>query len=110
MFPENSGDGSQHAAIGDTGPFLIERTEPKHVDPAAIAREPVERLVHQARVVAAVVRGGEHQRFRIDHQRIGGACATRDADGGPLAPEEIDGQFVKVPFGIGKGDGHGRGG
>ena len=86
LFPENTGDGGEHATIGDAGPCFVERAQAKHVDPEAIADEPVERFIHEARVVAAEARGGEHERLRIDHPSIAGARATGDADGGPLAP------------------------
>jgi len=98
LLAEHFGDGCENAGIRDARPASVQALEALQADATAEFCEPVNGFVHQPGIVAAVAGGGEQQGLGVDDPVVARTRVSRDTDGGPLVPEQIDhprGEVVK---------------
>jgi MFS family permease len=98
LLAEHFGDGGEDARIRDARPASVEALEALQADATPEFREPVDGFVHQSGIAAAVAGGGEQQGLRVDDPVVARTRVSRNTDGGPLVPEQIDhprGEVVK---------------
>ncbi len=102
LLAEDVGDGGKDARFRHAGPFAMQILEALEIDPAAEFHQPVDGLIHQAGVVAAEAGGEQQQGLGVGDPIVASARVSRDADGGPLVPEEIDHPLSEAATGIGE--------
>ena len=82
---KSTADRGKHAQVSHRT-LVVDAAEPLEVDALAVRAQPIDHLVEQTRVVAAIACGGQQEGLGIDDAVVIAATLPSDPKRGPLAP------------------------
>ncbi len=92
----------EHGSVAERVIFL-QAHETLEVDPVGLILEPVQRFIEQSGLASRQCGGGEQEGLGVDDEiAVGGRDMAGDAEGGPLAPEEIGGGGARLGLKVGR--------